>query len=119
MTTCDRSRGFTLLELIVVLAVLALIAGTAVPLAGAVVVAEKRDKATQDLEQLAAALDAYYFDNAAFPASLTASDFFGVYFQHGRCSSQGPRVTCTPDSVFVSEEQRVPEQAGMQMTHDW
>ena len=47
MTTCDRSRGFTLLELIVVLAVLALIAGTAVPLAGAVVVAEKRDKATQ------------------------------------------------------------------------
>jgi len=83
MTTCDRSRGFTLLELIVVLAVLALIAGTAVPLAGAVVVAEKRDKATQDLEQLAAALDAYYFDNAAFPASLNASDFFGVYFQPG------------------------------------
>ena len=45
--------------------------------------------------------------------------FFGVHFQDGRCSSQGPRVTCTPDSVFVSEEQRVPEQAGMQMTHDW
>ena len=45
--------------------------------------------------------------------------FFGVYFQEGRCSSQGPHVICTPDSVFVSEEQRVPEQAGMQMTHDW
>jgi prepilin-type N-terminal cleavage/methylation domain-containing protein len=83
MTTCKQSRGFTLLELVVVLAVLALIAGTAVPLAGAVVVADKRDQATQDLEQLATALDAYYFDNAAFPTSLTASDFFGVYFQPG------------------------------------
>lgn len=45
--------------------------------------------------------------------------FFGVYFQESHCSSQGSHVICTPDSVFVSEEQRVPEQAGMQMTHDW
>ena len=60
---------------------------------------------------------ANYYGTAAFFGVQTSKK--AADFQDGRCSSQGPHVTCSPDSVFVREEQRVPEQAGMQMTHDW
>lgn len=83
MTTCDRSAGFTLLEVIVVLAVLGLLLGTAVPLASAVVDADRRQEAHRELADLAAALDAYWFDHAAFPASLGAAGFHGTYLQPG------------------------------------
>lgn len=83
MTTCDRQGGFTLLEMIVVLAVLGILLGTAVPLAGAVVVADRRQEAQRELNELSAALDSYYFEHAAFPVSLQATDFFGVHLQPG------------------------------------
>ena len=77
MTTCDRQGGFTLLEMIVVLAVLGVLLGTAVPLAGAVVVADRRQEAQRELADLGAALDSYYFEHAAFPASLAAASRSG------------------------------------------
>jgi prepilin-type N-terminal cleavage/methylation domain-containing protein len=83
MTTCNQEGGFTLVEVIVVLGVMGIILGTAVPLAGAVMQAERRQEATGELSEIAAALDAYWFDNASFPATLTASDFLGVHLQPG------------------------------------
>ena len=83
MMTCSQERGFTLLEVIIVLGVLGIVLGTAVPLAGAVMQAERRQEANSELGQIAAALDAYWFDNASFPASLTATDFLGVHLQPG------------------------------------
>lgn len=83
MTTCERQRGFTLIEVIVVLAVLGLLLGMAVPLAGAVVQADRRQEARNALAQISAALDSYYFEHAAFPASLAAADFLGVHLQPG------------------------------------
>jgi prepilin-type N-terminal cleavage/methylation domain-containing protein len=83
MTTCDRQSGFTLLEVIVVLGVLGLLLGTAVPLAGAVVVADRRQEAQNELARIGEALDSYYFEHAAFPTLLTATDFLGVHLQPG------------------------------------
>ncbi len=91
MTTCDRhaaprpvaQAGFTLIELIVVLAVLGIVVGTAVPLAGAVVQADRRQEAKQELDAIAEALSSYWFQRAAFPASLTATDFLGVHLLPG------------------------------------
>lgn len=83
MTTCERQAGFTLLELIVVLAVVGVLIGTAVPLAGAVMDADRRQEARRELADIATALDAYWFDHAGFPATLTATDFLGVYLQPG------------------------------------
>lgn len=83
MTTCNHEGGFTLLEVIIVLGVMGIILGTAVPLAGAVMQAERRQEATGELSEIAAALDAYWFDNASFPATLTANDFLGVHLQPG------------------------------------
>jgi len=83
MTTCDRQGGFTLLEMIVVLAVLGILLGTAVPLAGAMIVSDRRQEAQRELAALSVALDSYYFEHAAFPASLVAADFLGVHLQPG------------------------------------
>lgn len=99
MTTCDRQDGFTLLEVIIVLGVLGIVLGTAVPLAGAVVEADRRQEAVSELSELGKALDAYYYDNASFPGSLTANDFFGVHLQ------PGPQNTAVLDA-FANQEYR-------------
>lgn len=83
MTTCSHERGFTLLEVIIVLGVMGIVLGTAVPLAGAVMQADRRTEATNELSEIGDALHAYWFDNAAFPANLTDTDFLGVYLQPG------------------------------------
>jgi len=83
MTTCERSGGFTLLELVVVLAVLGLLLGTAVPLAGAVIQADRRQEAQRELTEITAALESYYYQSGTFPASLVAADFLGVHLQSG------------------------------------
>lgn len=87
MTTCERqpdgARGFTLIELIVVLSVLGLLVGAAVPLAGAVVDADRRQEVQRELAELGTALAAHWFDHAAFPATLRSSGFYGVHLQPG------------------------------------
>lgn len=112
MTTCDRSAGFTLLEVIVVLAVLGLLLGTAVPLASAVVDADRRQEARRELADLAVALDAYWFDHAAFPPSLGAAGFHGVYLQ------PGPQDTAIADA-FANQGYRYSVNAGAGIATVW
>lgn len=90
MTTCDRrkaasapERGFTLLEMIVVLGVLGILLGAAMPLTSAVLQADHRQEARQELDQIATALESYYFERGAFPTTLTAATFLGVHLQPG------------------------------------
>ena len=81
--TCKSDKGFTLLELIVVITVLGILVGTAIPLAGAAAHADGRTEVVDELEEISEALDAYWFDNISFPSSLDATDFLGVYLQAG------------------------------------
>lgn len=83
MTTCDRQQGFTLLELIVVLAVLGLLLGTAVPLASAVIETDRRQEVRRELADIAVALESYYVEHATFPASLADTAFVGMHLQPG------------------------------------
>ncbi|MFO1078644.1 MAG: type II secretion system protein [Planctomycetota bacterium] len=83
MTTCRGQRGFTLLEIIVVLGVLAILLGTAMPLVTAAIDADHRTEVQRELEELGTALDSYYYEHAAFPASLRTSGFFGQHLQPG------------------------------------
>ncbi|MGE3354640.1 MAG: prepilin-type N-terminal cleavage/methylation domain-containing protein [Planctomycetota bacterium] len=77
------ASGFTLIELIVVLAVLGILMGTAVPLAGAVVDAERRSEVRAELDAIAAALADHWYDRQSFPPTLADTAFAGVYLQTG------------------------------------
>lgn len=85
MTTCDprHSRGFTLLEMIVALAVLSILAATAMPLASALVQADKRQEVQRELAAIGDALEAHWFDRAAFPVALDSAGFYGTHLQPG------------------------------------
>jgi prepilin-type N-terminal cleavage/methylation domain-containing protein len=78
-----RQAGFTLLEVLVVLGVLGLILGAAMPLASAAVEVNRRGATRESLAAVGAALDSYFAQHAAFPASLDAPDFLGVHLHAG------------------------------------
>ncbi len=83
MTTCDRQQGFTLIELIVVLGVMGVLLAAAVPLAGAVVEADRRQEVRRELADIATGLESFYLEHAAFPATLSDPTFVGVHLQTG------------------------------------
>ncbi|MCA8955188.1 MAG: type II secretion system protein [Planctomycetes bacterium] len=78
-----RQHGFTLLELIVSMAVLAVLATAMLPLATATVRAEKIDQVQRELNALAAAAEEYYFANGAFPTAVNQVGFYGSYLVAG------------------------------------
>ena len=79
----DTPFGFTLIELIVVIAVMSVLAGTVAPLVTATQEAEKVVTAQAELEAIADALAEHYFDTGSFPAALTTAGFYGKYIQPG------------------------------------
>jgi type II secretory pathway pseudopilin PulG len=87
MTTCDRARGecdgFTLVEAIVVIAVVLAIAGTAMPLVSALADRERETEVRTELGRIGDALESHFADHGRFPATLTESTFVGVYLAPG------------------------------------
>jgi prepilin-type N-terminal cleavage/methylation domain-containing protein len=87
-----HAAGFTLVELIVVLAVVSILFATAMPLAGAAIDSARRTEASTSLATIADALEKYYYDHAAWPAAIDAAGFAGTYFSTG----VGARVVVDP-----------------------
>lgn len=85
-------RGFTLLELLIVIAILALTAGVMVEATGASIDAQKMRAAPRELDEIGRGLDAYYYDHGAFPSAVTAAGFHGVY------------VLCGYDDNLIKDE---------------
>ena len=65
----DRQRGFTLLELLVVLAILGLLVGLVAPAALHQLGSAKEKIAHQSIERLASVLDMYKLDVGSYPTS--------------------------------------------------
>ncbi len=74
-----RGGGFTLIELIVVIAVLSILLGSMVPLLSATRAAERVTTVGRELDQLAEAVEAFYYHSGSFPGSLTQVGFYGSY----------------------------------------
>lgn len=77
------ARGFTLMEIIVVVAVMGLLLGASVPIMGAFLDQERDGEARTELEALAKALEAYYQDHGRFPRKLDDEQLLGAYLQEG------------------------------------
>ena len=78
-----RPNGFTLIEVVIVLAVITILVGTATPMAKLLVDGSSRDEVRDDLAAITEALEDFYYDNGAFPVSLTATGFYGSYLVPG------------------------------------
>lgn len=75
--------GFAYLMLAIVLAAIGSMAVMAAPIASGRVDGARRADARRALASIRSALEAYFEDHAAFPASLTTSGFHGVYLAAG------------------------------------
>lgn len=82
-----RRRGFTLLELIVAIAILAILAAAATPVATKALNSAARKATRSEIELLAAAAQEYFRDTGTLPASVSAlesnpgvSGWSGPYF---------------------------------------
>lgn len=78
-----RNDGFTLVEVVVVLAILAVIGGMAMPVLSSGVDSRRRDTVRTELGLIGSALDAYYEERGCFPRTLRSEDFLGRYLQAG------------------------------------
>ncbi len=68
-TRCEGDAGFTLLELLVVLAVLALLAGLVAPRVMSYLGGARQDTARLQIERLATVLDFYRLDVGSYPTT--------------------------------------------------
>lgn len=87
--TLATHRGMTLLEVVVVVSILAILAGWIRPLAKVVLVSQKHEKVRKELNILARALETYWLDNhmgtsdadfGFFPPALSDSGFLGIHY---------------------------------------
>lgn len=84
MTRDPRPNGgFTLIEVVVVLSVILILVGVATPTTRLFVDQGRRQDVLAELRVLSDALQDYYHDVGAMPASLTAAGFYAVYFAPG------------------------------------
>ncbi len=69
----NNKKGFTLIELVIIIAVLAVIAAIAIPTTTKIIgqANDKTDKANFALAQ--AAMEQYYSENSSYPANITTA----------------------------------------------
>lgn len=67
---CDRARGFTLLEIIIVLTIIAIIVSLAIPAYQAVILRAKESVLKQNLHLMRRQIEAFAADRGRYPQSL-------------------------------------------------
>ncbi len=84
------NRGFTLMELLIVIAIIMLIAGFMLPVLSQVRKASYRAQAREIVTQIAAAWSTYYTDNRSFPdVDITQMDEIGCAYVNTNLVSNG------------------------------
>lgn len=107
-----RERGFTLMELLVVLALVAVLAALVTPVVSSSIQRAKEATLKENLFVLRKAIDDYYADVGAYPPSLDAL----VEKRYVRKVPTDP-VTERSDSWQVTREEEGGEEAGIIDVH--
>lgn len=120
---CRRpERGFSLLELIVVMSILAVIGGMALPTVGKSVQRARVADTRRELNNLEVALTAYFEDTLAFPASFDGLEhdpgdvpgWAGPYLRTLSATSVGAGMSLTEDAW--EQPYHVKLSAGVELT---
>lgn len=77
-----RRRGFTLLELIVVIVILSMLAGTVAPRVSQRIAAARDARRLQDIHAVRDAIEQYYLDTGAYPAANANATYGGWDVSH-------------------------------------
>ena len=101
-------KGFTLIELMVVIAIILILALIAVPAYRNMQVRAKKARVQEDLRNIATALEAYYVDWNKYPAeSSWMADLVGRDYEEQTCSQSG--TTATGESAPITYIKEIPE----------
>jgi len=107
-TMWRSGKGFTLIELMVVIAIILILALIAVPAYRNMQIRAKKARAQEDLRNIATALEAYYVDWNEYPAEGSwMADLVGRDYEGQTCSQSG--TTATGESAPVSYINSIPD----------
>jgi prepilin-type N-terminal cleavage/methylation domain-containing protein len=103
--TQNRQKGFTLIEVIVAIAVVAILAGVITPSVIKHLEDSRRARAMNDCGTIGAAVASFYKDLARLPNAPTPADATLVLVGTGNAPTQGPAntahwITGTTDTLF-------------------
>ncbi|MFC2149275.1 type II secretion system protein GspG [Candidatus Auribacterota bacterium] len=92
----NREKGFTLLELLTVIAIIIILAGILIPAVGKVRQKAKSARAQADIESLCIAVKMYEADFGAYPPDVAGSNDFkayiGVELENTSIGDAGPYI---------------------------
>jgi prepilin-type N-terminal cleavage/methylation domain-containing protein len=95
--------GFTLIELIVVISVLAILSGVLVPRIGHHLKSARDARRLEDVKTIHAAIDQYFLDKGSFPAAVTNPSYGGWDVSH-----DGDFISDLRDAGYLEEEPKDP-----------
>lgn len=94
-----RSRGFTLIELMVTVAIIAILASIALPSYNKYVVRGKIAEATSELSQWRNRLERFYQDNRTYTDSCAATAPAGTKYFTYTCAAEDQAYTLTATGI--------------------
>lgn len=97
MVRTKNHKGFTLLEVVVAIAILAILAGGMMPLFGKIEIGQKTVKVKNELKNIQIAADEYFYENESYPSAL--ADLLQFYLNPGVLDTTSSFSNCDFDAI--------------------